>query len=144
MILIGLPSIALIVPFQILHADIGNLEFLGKSTINPKYFLLFTDLFAFKVYVYPMKTRKSIANKMEILYKEVEKKRKGQKTRLQTDQEFKQKKYFPWTKNTMLTCFPQPWEAVKYLLPSKNSGSWRKEYSGFRLSKKNFKKNKPV
>ena len=95
MILIGLPSIALIVPFQILHADVGNLEFLGKSTINPKYFLLFTDLFTFKVYVYPMKTRKSIANKMEILYKEVEKKRKGQKTRLQTDQEFKQKKYFP-------------------------------------------------
>ena len=31
---------------------------------------------------------------MEIFYKEVEAKRKGQKTRLQTDQEFKQKKIF--------------------------------------------------
>ena len=39
----------------------------------------------------PMKTRKSIASKMEIFYKEVETKRKGQKTRLQMDQEIKQK-----------------------------------------------------
>ena len=31
---------------------------------------------------------------MEIFYKEIEAKRKGQKTRLQTDQEFKQKKIF--------------------------------------------------
>ena len=39
----------------------------------------------------PMKTRKSIASKMEIFYKEVETKRKGQKTGLQMDQEIKQK-----------------------------------------------------
>ena len=32
-----------------------------------------------------MKYRKSILNKMEIFYKEVESKRKGKKTRLQTD-----------------------------------------------------------
>ena len=31
---------------------------------------------------------------MEIFYEEVEGKRKGQKTRLETDQEFKQKKIF--------------------------------------------------
>ena len=31
---------------------------------------------------------------MEIFYKQVEGKRKGQKIRLQTDQEFKQKKIF--------------------------------------------------
>ena len=35
---------------------------------------------------------KPIANKMDIFYKEVEEKRKGQKKPLQTDQEFKEKK----------------------------------------------------
>ena len=69
-------------PFQLLKADMGNLEFLGKSATDPKYCLLFVDLFTSKVYVYPMKSRKSILNKMEIFYKEVEGKRKGQKTRL--------------------------------------------------------------
>ena len=45
-----------------------------------------------------MKSRKSIANKMKIFYKEVEEKRKGQKTKLQTDQEFRQKKIFELNK----------------------------------------------
>ena len=45
-----------------------------------------------------MKSRKSISNKMEIFYKEVEGERKGQKTRLQTDQELKQKKIFDLNK----------------------------------------------
>ena len=75
-------------PFQLLHVDMSNLEFLGKSATDSKYYLLFVDLFTSKVYVYPMKSRKSILNKMEIFYKEVEGKRKGQKTRLQTDQKF--------------------------------------------------------
>ena len=35
---------------------------------------------------------------MEIFYKEVEEKRKGQKTGLQTDQEFKEKKIFELNK----------------------------------------------
>ena len=35
---------------------------------------------------------------MEIFYKEVEENRKGQKTRLQTDQEFRQKKIFELNK----------------------------------------------
>ena len=77
MILIGLPSIALMVLFNyyILHSDNGNLEFLGKSATNPKYCLLFVDLFTPKVQIYPMKTRKFIASTMEIFYKEVEAKR---------------------------------------------------------------------
>ena len=81
-------------PFQLLHADVGNLEFLGKSATDPKYCLLFLDLFISKVYVYPVKSGKSILNKMEIFYKEVEGKRKGQKARLQTDQKFKQQNIF--------------------------------------------------
>ena len=50
-------------------------------------------LFTSKVYVYPTKSRKSILNKMEIFYKDVENKIKGQKMRLQADQEFKQRKF---------------------------------------------------
>ena len=78
-------------PLQLLHADVGNLEILGKSATSPKYCFLFVELFTSKVYVYLMKTRKSIASKMEIFYKEVEAKRKGLKTILQIDQEFKKK-----------------------------------------------------
>ena len=52
-----------------------------------------------------MKSRKSILNEMEIFYKEVEHKRKDQKTRLQTDQEFKQKKIFALNKNFNVDMF---------------------------------------
>ena len=44
-------------------------EFLSKSAADPKYCLLFQ--------VYPMISKKSVANKMEIFYKEVDLKRKG-------------------------------------------------------------------
>ena len=52
-----------------------------------------------------MKSRKSIANKMEIFYKEVEEKRKDEKTRLHTDQEFKQKKIFELNKKYNVDIF---------------------------------------
>ena len=45
-----------------------------------------------------MKSRKSILNKMEMFYEEVEGKRKGQKTSLQTNQEFRQNKIFDLNK----------------------------------------------
>ena len=44
--------------FQLLHADVGNLEFLGKSATDPNHCLLFVDLFSSKCYVYSMKSRK--------------------------------------------------------------------------------------
>ena len=79
---------------QLLHTDVGNLEFLGKLATDPKYYLFFLDILTSKIYVYPMKSKKFILNKMEILYKEVEGKRKDKKTRVQTDQEFRQNKIF--------------------------------------------------
>ena len=39
-------------PFELLHADVGNLELLGKSAADPKHCLLFVDLFISKVYVF--------------------------------------------------------------------------------------------
>ena len=41
-------------PFQLVHADVANLEFLGKSATVPRYALLAVDLYSSKVYVYPM------------------------------------------------------------------------------------------
>ena len=32
-------------PFQLLHADVGNLEFLGKNATFPQYVLILVDLF---------------------------------------------------------------------------------------------------
>ena len=34
---------------QLLHAEVGKLEFLGKSATDPKYCLLFVDLFTSNV-----------------------------------------------------------------------------------------------
>ena len=33
-------------PFQLIHADVGNLEFLGKSAITPRYVLLAVDFYS--------------------------------------------------------------------------------------------------
>ena len=75
-----------------MHADVGDLRFLGKSAADPRYCLLLVDLFTSKVYVYGMKSRSLVPLKLEKFYKEVANKRKNKKTRLQTDLEFKQKK----------------------------------------------------
>ena len=35
-------------PFQLLHADAGNLKFLGKNATFPQYVLVIVDLFSLK------------------------------------------------------------------------------------------------
>ena len=35
-------------PFQLIHAAVGNLEFLGKNATVPKYVLLLVDLFPWR------------------------------------------------------------------------------------------------
>ena len=78
-------------PMQFFHADIAYLQFLGKSAVDPKYALVCVDLFTSKIYVYTMRARKNLSNKLEIFYKEIQKKRVNkEKMRLQTDQEFQQ------------------------------------------------------
>ena len=75
------------------------------ESLLPKYCLVFLDLFPSKVYVYLMKSRKSIAAEMETIYKEVQDKTKVLKTRLQTDLEFKQKKIFDLNKKHNVEMF---------------------------------------
>ena len=79
-------------PFQLLHADVGNLEFLGKNAEIPQYALMVVDLYSSKVYVYPMRSRKQILQKMKLFYDEVRSKRKNKRMRLQVDTEFQQVK----------------------------------------------------
>ena len=66
-------------PFRLFHADVGNLEFLGKNATFPQYVLVLVDLFSSKLYTYPMKSRKKIRQKLEQFYKEVKGKRQGKK-----------------------------------------------------------------
>ena len=77
-------------PFQLFHADTGNLEFLGKNATFPQYVLVLVDLFSSKIYTFPMRSRKQIRQRLEQFYEEVESKRKGKKMKLQVDQEFQQ------------------------------------------------------
>ena len=65
--------------FQLMHADVGNLEFLGKNATFPQYVLVLVDLFSSKVYSYPIKSRKEIRKILEQFYRDVRGKRKGKK-----------------------------------------------------------------
>ena len=77
--------------FQLIHADVGNLEFLGMNATIPRYVLLVVDLCSSKVYIYPMRSRKQILQIMKIFYDEVKNKKKKNKTMiLQVDNEFQQ------------------------------------------------------
>ena len=55
-------------PFQLLHADVGNLEFLGKNATFPQYVLVIVDLYSSKVYTYWMKFQKQILQEMKLFY----------------------------------------------------------------------------
>ena len=79
-------------PFQLLHADVGNLEFLGKTATFPQYNLVIVDLTSSKSYTYSMKSRKQILQKLRIFYDDVRNERKGKRMRLQVDNEFQQVK----------------------------------------------------
>ena len=77
-------------PFQLIHANVANLEFLGKSATIPRYALLIVDLYSSKVYVYPMRSRKQILQQLKILHEEMNNKRKNKNIRLQAEIEFQQ------------------------------------------------------
>ena len=79
-------------PFWLIHADMGNLEFLGKSATVPRFVLLVVDLYSSKVYVYPMRSKKQILQKMKQFY-EIKIERNIKKAmRFQVDNEFQEVK----------------------------------------------------
>ena len=50
-------------PFQLLHADVGNLEFLGINATFPQYVLIIVNLYSSKIYTFSMKSRKQYCKK---------------------------------------------------------------------------------
>ena len=79
-------------PLQFFHADVAFFKFFAKSAVDPKYALICVDLFSSKVYVYTMRKKSNLWQKLEIFYKEIDSKRrnKNERMRLQTDLEFQQ------------------------------------------------------
>ena len=79
-------------PLQFFHADVAFLKFFAKSAVDPKYALLCVDLFTSKIYVYTMRKKSNLWQKLELFYKEINSKRDKNdgKMRLQTDLEFQQ------------------------------------------------------
>ena len=52
------------------HTDAGSLEFLGKIATIPQHVLVVVDLYSPKVYVYRMRSRTQILQKIKLLYDE--------------------------------------------------------------------------
>ena len=79
-------------PLQFFHAGVAFLKFFAKSAVDPKYALICVDLFSSKVYVYTMRKKSNLWQKLEIFYKEIDSKRrnKNERMRLKTDLEFQQ------------------------------------------------------
>ena len=50
--------------------------FKAKSAVDPKFYLLFVDLFTSKIYTFPIKTRNLLAKKLEQFYNDIQKKKK--------------------------------------------------------------------
>ena len=58
-------------PLQFFHVDIAFLKFLAKSAVDPKYALLCIDLFTSKIYVYTMRKKSNLLQKLELFYREI-------------------------------------------------------------------------
>ena len=126
-------------PFDLLHAGVTDLRFLGKSTANPKYCLLLVDFFTSKVYVYGMKNRSLIPLKLEKFYKEVVNKRKNKKMRLQTDIEFKQKKIFALNKKYNVDMFSTAVRGGKAFVAKQKLRELKKRLSRLLVLQRNSK-----
>ena len=83
-------------PFQLVHADLVDLHFFNKSAAAPKHCLVCLSMFTLKTYMYSVKQKSQLRNKLEAFYEETDNKRSYLKKenrhhmRLQTDQEFNQ------------------------------------------------------
>ena len=69
-------------PFQLFHADVGNLEFLRKNVTFPQYVLILVDLFSSKIYTFPMRSRKQISQRLEQFYEQVKDRRNSKEMKL--------------------------------------------------------------
>ena len=65
--------------FQLIHAIVINLEFLGKNPTTPTFVLLVVYLYPSKVYAYPLRSGKQILQRLGQFYYEINHKRNKKK-----------------------------------------------------------------
>ena len=61
-------------PLQFFHADVAFLKFFAKSAVDPKYALVCVDLFTSKIYIYTMRRKSNLWQKLEPFYREIDSK----------------------------------------------------------------------
>ena len=122
-----------------MHADVGDLRFLGNSAADPIYFLFLVDLFTSAVYVYRIKHRSWIPLKLEKFYKEVANKRKNKRKRLQTDLKFKQKKIYELNKECNVEMFSSAVRGGKAFASEQKLRELKKRLSRLLVLQKNSK-----
>ena len=66
-------------PVELVHADVGNLEFRGKNATFPRYVLVLVDLFSFKTYTYLMRSRKQLSKSSKSFMRRLRTKEKVKK-----------------------------------------------------------------
>ena len=121
--------------FQLLHVDIADLRFLGKSATHPKYCLVTVDVYSSKVYAYPMKQRDLLKKKLELFYKDIQSKRKKNKMRLQVDQEFQKNNMKELNKRYMVEMFSTKTRGGKAFAAEQNIRELKQRISKLRLIK---------
>ena len=120
-------------PLELLHADVANLEFLGKNATFPQYVLLVVDLFSSKTYTYPMRSRRQIRDRLEQFYLDVQGKRKGRRARLQVDKEFQQLKIKDLNKKFNVEMYSTSLRGgERLLLPNRKSENSKSELLDFK------------
>ena len=117
-------------PLQFFHADVAFLKFFAKSAVDPKYALLCVDLFTSKIYVYTMRKKSNLWQKLELFYKEIDPKRdkNNGNMRLQTDLEFQQNEIKKLNVNIMLKCLVRELVVEKLLPPNKKLENLKRYY----------------
>ena len=127
-------------PLQFFHADLAYLQFFAKSAVDPKYALLCVDLFTSKVYVYSMRTKYTLAKKIEEFYKEIDSKRNDEKMRLQVDLEFQQNKIKELNKKYNIQMFTSKNRGGKAYVAEQKIREFKKILFRIKKSHKRLKK----
>ena len=119
-------------PLELLHADVANLEFLGKNATFPQDVLLVVDLFSSKTYTYLMRSKRQIRDRLEQIYLDEPGKRKGRKVRLQVDKEFQQLKIKDLNKKFNMEMYFTSLRGGRLLLPKRKSDNSKSELLDFK------------
>ena len=130
--------------FQLVHADVANLKFLGKSATHSKYCQLIVDVLSTKIYTYLVRSQKRLAKKLQKFDTEVSKKtNNNQKMSLLVDQEFQQNKIKQLNKKYLVEMFSTKVCGGKYFGAEQKICELKKRISKFNLTNNKLKQITP-